>query len=77
MKSLNTSDFLKSYSELRSVKYPAIAQSQDISHVALATILTVSIEWGKTLDEIQELLDKKTQEQKLELELFQNEKVGI
>lgn len=76
MKSLNTQDFLKSYSELRSAKYPLLAQGQDVSHVALASILAVSIEFEKSFDEIQEVLDKKTREQKLELELFLNEKVG-
>jgi hypothetical protein len=42
----------------------------------LNTILTVSIEWGKTLDEVQELLNKKTQEQNLELQFFLNAKAG-
>jgi hypothetical protein len=42
----------------------------------LSTILAVSIEWSKSLDEIQELLDKKTQEQNLELQFFQNAKAG-
>jgi hypothetical protein len=42
----------------------------------LSTILSVSIEWSKSLDEIQELLDKKTREQKLELEFFENAKAG-
>ena len=74
MKSLNTQDFLESHKALRLAKYPAL---NDVSHVALATILTVCIEWGKGINQIQEILDKKTQENKLELELFQNEKVGI
>jgi len=73
MKSLNTQDFLESHKALRLAKYPAL---NDVSHVALATILTVSIEWEKSFEEIQNILDQKTKEQKLELELFQNEKVG-
>jgi hypothetical protein len=42
----------------------------------LSTILAVSIEWSKSLDEIQELLDKKTQEQNRELQFFLNAKAG-
>jgi hypothetical protein len=42
----------------------------------LSTILSVSIEWAKPLAEVQELLDKKTREQKLELEFFENAKAG-
>ena len=76
MKSLNTDDFIKSYSELRSTKYPALAKVQDISHVALATILTVCIEFGLSFDEIQERLDRKTLEQKTELEHYLAEKDG-
>jgi hypothetical protein len=45
-------------------------------HVVLSAILSVSIEWEKSLDDVQKLLDKKTQEQKFELEFFQNAKAG-
>lgn len=73
MKSLNTQDFLESHKALRLAKYPAL---NDVSHAVLAALLAVSIEWEKSFDEIQAVLDQKTKEQKLELELFQNEKVG-
>jgi hypothetical protein len=42
----------------------------------LSTILSVSIEWAKPLSEVQELLDKKTREQNLELQFFLDAKAG-
>jgi hypothetical protein len=73
MITLNTKDFLESYKALHNAKYSTLNANE---HLVLATILTVSIEWGKTLDEVQELLDKKTKEQNLELQFFQNAKAG-
>lgn len=70
---LNTKDFLESYKALHSAKYSTLNAHE---HLVLSTILTVSIEWSKTVDEVQELLDKKTKEQKLELEFFENAKAG-
>jgi hypothetical protein len=73
MTTLNTKDFLESYKALHSAKYSTLNAHE---HLVLSTILTVSIEWSKSLDEVQELLDKKTKEQKLELEFFENAKAG-
>lgn len=73
MTTLNTKDFLESYKALHSAKYSTLNAHE---HLVLSTILTVSIEWSKSLDEVQELLDKKTREQKLELEFFENAKAG-
>jgi hypothetical protein len=73
MTTLNTKDFLDSYKALHSAKYSTLNAHE---HLVLSTILTVSIEWSKSLDEVQELLDKKTKEQKLELEFFENAKAG-
>ena len=73
MTTLNTKDFLESYKALQNAKYPMLNTNE---HIVLSTILSVSIEWQKSLAEVQELLDKKTKEQKLELEFFQNVKAG-
>lgn len=73
MTTLNTKDFLESYKALHNAKYSTLNAHE---HLVLGTILTVSIEWAKSLDEVQELLDKKTKEQKLELEFFENAKAG-
>jgi hypothetical protein len=73
MTTLNTKDFLESYKALHNAKYPTLSANE---YLVLNTILTVSIEWGKTLDEVQELLNKKTQEQNLELQFFENAKAG-
>jgi hypothetical protein len=73
MTTLNTQDFIDSYKALHNAKYPTLSANE---YLVLNTILTVSIEWGKTLDEVQELLNKKTQEQNLELQFFQNAKAG-
>jgi hypothetical protein len=73
MTTLNTKDFLESYKALHTAKYSTLPSHE---HLVLNTILTVSIEWSKSLDEVQELLDKKTKEQKLELEFFENAKAG-
>ena len=73
MTTLNTKDFTDSYKALHNAKYSTLNAHE---HLVLSTILTVSIEWAKTLDEVQELLDKKTKEQKLELEFFENAKAG-
>jgi hypothetical protein len=73
MTTLNTKDFLESYKALHNAKYSTLNANE---HLVLATILTVSIEWAKTLDEVQELLDKKTREQNLELQFFLDAKAG-
>jgi hypothetical protein len=73
MTTLNTQDFLESFKALHNAKYPMLNTNE---HIVLSTILGVSIEWQKSLAEVQELLDKKTKEQKLELEFFQNVKAG-
>jgi hypothetical protein len=73
MTTLNTQDFIDSYKALHNAKYPTLSANE---YLVLNTILTVSIEWGKTLDEVQELLNKKTKEQNLELQFFQNAKAG-
>ena len=73
MTTLNTQDFIDSYKALHNAKYPTLSANE---YLVLNTILTVSIEWGKTLDEVQELLNKKTQEQNLELQFFLNAKAG-
>ncbi len=73
MTTLNTKDFLESYKALSNAKYPTLNTNE---HLVLSTILSVSIEWSKSLDEIQELLDKKTREQNLELQFFLDAKAG-
>jgi len=73
MTTLNTQDFIDSYKALHNAKYPTLSANE---YLVLNTILTVSIEWGKTLDEVQELLNNKTKEQNLELQFFQNAKAG-
>jgi lipopolysaccharide biosynthesis regulator YciM len=73
MTTLNTKDFLESYKALHNAKYSTLNANE---HLVLATILTVSIEWSKSLDEVQKLLNKKTQEQNLELQFFENAKAG-
>ena len=50
MITLNTKDFLESYKALHNAKYPTLSANE---HLVLNTILTVSIEWAKTLDEVQ------------------------
>jgi len=73
MTTLNTQDFIDSYKALHNAKYPSLNANE---HLVLSTILTVSIEWSKSLDEVQELLDKKTREQNLELQFFLDAKAG-
>jgi gamma-glutamylcyclotransferase (GGCT)/AIG2-like uncharacterized protein YtfP len=73
MTTLNTKDFTDSYKALSDAKYPTLSTNE---HLVLSTILSVSIEWSKSLDEIQELLDKKTREQNLELQFFLDAKAG-
>jgi hypothetical protein len=73
MTTLNTQDFIDSYKALHTAKYSTLPAHE---YLVLNTILTVSIEWGKTLDEVQELLNKKTKEQNLELQFFQDAKAG-
>ena len=65
MSELNTKDFTNSYKALQNAKYPRLNTNENL---VLATILNVSIEWGKSLAEVQELLDKKTKENNTELE---------
>ena len=73
MTTLNTQEFLDSYKALHNAKYSSLNANE---YLVLSTILSVSIEWAKPLAEVQELLDKKTREQKLELEFFENAKAG-
>jgi lipopolysaccharide biosynthesis regulator YciM len=73
MTTLNTKDFLESYKALQNAKYPTLPTNE---HLVLSAILSVSIEWEKSLDDVQKLLDKKTQEQNLELQFFLDEKAG-
>jgi hypothetical protein len=73
MTTLNTKDFLESYKALQNAKYPMLNTNE---HVVLSAILSVSIEWEKSVDDVQKLLDKKTQEQKFELQFFQDVKAG-
>jgi hypothetical protein len=73
MTTLNTKEFLESYKALQNAKYPMLNTNE---HVVLSAILSVSIEWEKSVDDVQKLLDKKTQEQKLELQFFQDVKAG-
>ena len=73
MTTLNTKDFTDSYKALHNAKYPSLNANE---HLVLSTILTVSIEWSKSLDEVQELLDKKTREQNLELQFLLDAKAG-
>jgi hypothetical protein len=58
---------------LSNAKYPTLNTNE---HLVLSTILAVSIEWAKPLAEVQELLDKKTREQNLELQFFLDAKAG-
>ena len=73
MITLNTKDFTDSYKALHSAKYPTLSTNE---HLVLSTILAVSIEWSKSLAEVQDLLDKKTREQNLELQFFLDAKAG-
>jgi len=73
MTTLNTQDFIDSYKALHTAKYSILPANE---HLVLSTILSVSLEWQKSLAEVQALLDKKTQEQKLELQFFQDAKAG-
>lgn len=73
MTTLNTKDFTDSYKALSNAKYPTLNANE---HLVLSTILSVSIEWAKPLAEVQELLDKKTREQNLELQFFLDAKAG-
>ena len=73
MTTLNTKDFLESYKALTNAKYPMLNTNENL---VLSTILTVSIEWSKSLDEVQNLLDKMTKDQNRELQFFQDVKAG-
>jgi hypothetical protein len=73
MTTLNTQDFIDSYKALHTAKYSTLPANE---HLVLSTILSVSLEWQKSVAEVQALLDKKTQEQKLELQFFQDAKAG-
>jgi hypothetical protein len=73
MTTLNTQEFLDSYKALHNAKYSSLNANE---YLVLSTILSVSIEWAKPLSEVQDLLDKKTREQKLELQFFQDAKAG-
>ena len=73
MTTLNTKDFTDSYKALHNAKYPSLNANE---HLVLSTILTVSIEWSKSLDEVQDLLDKMTKDQNRELQFFQDVKAG-
>jgi hypothetical protein len=70
MRKLNTEDFLESDVKLEEIKDDSIlgvAMAQAMAHAHLATILTVCIEYGKSFDEIQEVLDGRTQNNQTEL----------
>jgi hypothetical protein len=73
MTTLNTQEFLDSYKALQIAKYPTLPTNE---HLVLSTILSVSIEWAKPLADVQAILDKKTQEQNLELQFFEDVKAG-
>jgi hypothetical protein len=73
VRTLNTQDFLKSYGDLHLAKYPILNTNE---HIVLATILTVCIEFGKSLDEVQEVLNQKTRENNTELEIYLAETVS-
>ena len=75
MSELNTKDFTNSYKALQNEKYPTQRTNAD-EHLVLATILNVSIEWGKSLAEVQELLDKRTKENNAELEIYLAKKIS-
>jgi gamma-glutamylcyclotransferase (GGCT)/AIG2-like uncharacterized protein YtfP len=73
VKTLNTQDFLKSYNALHIAKYPSLNTNE---YGVLSAILTVSYEFGKSLDEVQEVLNQKTRENSTELEIYLGEKVS-
>ena len=75
MSELNTKDFTNSYKALQNAKYPTQKTNAD-EHLVLVTILNVSIEWKKSLAEVQELLDKKTKENNAELEFHLAKKIS-
>lgn len=75
MSELNTKDFTNSYKALQNAKYPTQQINAD-EHLVLMTILNVSIEWKKSLAEVQELLDKKTKENNTELEFHLAKKIS-
>ena len=63
-KTLNTADYLVFHRALREAKYPNL---QDTADLSLQVILTVCIEFGLSLDEVQDRLDRKTAEMCQEL----------
>lgn len=73
VRTLNTQDFLKSYNALHIAKYPSLNTNE---YGVLSAILTVSYEFGKSLDEVQEVLNQKTRENKTELEIYLAETVN-
>ena len=73
VRTLNTQDFLKSYNALHIAKYPSLNTNE---YGVLSAILTVSYEFGKSLDEVQEVLNQKTRENSTELEIYLGEKVS-
>jgi len=73
MTTLNTKDFLESYKALTNAKYSMLKANENL---VLSTILTVSIEWEKSLSEVQDLLDKMTKDQNRELQILQDVKAG-
>lgn len=75
MSELNTKDFTNSYKALQNAKYPTQQANAD-EHLVLGTILSVSIEWGKSLTEVQELLDRRTKENNKELEFYLAKKIS-
>jgi hypothetical protein len=63
MEKLNIEDLIDTYVTLQEIKDDSIigvAMAQAIAHSYLATILTVCIEYGKSLAETQEILDSTT-----------------
>jgi gamma-glutamylcyclotransferase (GGCT)/AIG2-like uncharacterized protein YtfP len=73
VRTLNTQDFLKSYNALHIAKYPSLNTNE---YGVLSAILTVSYEFGKSLDEVQEVLNQKTRENSTELEIYLAETVS-
>lgn len=63
MKSLNTKDFLESYKAVSLSRYPSLPTNE---HIVLSVVLTTSIEFGLSFDEIQNKLDKMTENNILE-----------
>lgn len=64
MNELNTDEFLKVCRDLHKAKYPSLETDE---YQVLAITLKVAIEFRRTLEEIQEYLDRETARKKEEL----------